>query len=113
MKTTIDACVGRRDNGCTEESVEETLDSARRILADVSSVLETEVERLFHAEVDSVDEARIRTVMDLIKQTQAAVLRVLDIRQKLGADPAHPEHRTLDLEAARAEIASRLARLAE
>ena len=94
------------------DSVDDTLASARKVFADVSAFLELEIDRLFDADVDPVDDARLARVMDLIKQNQSALLKVLEMRNRLGRDMAEDCSRMIDLEAARDEIARRLARLA-
>jgi hypothetical protein len=110
----IDPRKGRPDGRTHEsgESVEETLESARRVFADVSRFLETEIDQLFRAEIDPEDEKRLSAVLDLIKQNQQALLKVLDMRHKLGRETETECRQFIDLEAARAEIDRRLARLA-
>ncbi|MGF1503117.1 MAG: hypothetical protein ACFBSD_15010 [Paracoccaceae bacterium] len=112
MRTTINDMVGRRGDTCTHETVDQTLDRARRIFADVAAFLELEIDRLFQSDVDPIDEARVDKVRDLIRQNQQALLKVLEIQQKLGRDTDAERRQMLDLEAARDEIARRLDRLA-
>jgi len=102
---------GRHSPGREEDDVEATLASARQIFADVSSFLEREIDRLKTRQTDDPD--RLRAVMDLIKQNQQALLRVLEMRAKLGREARAECSQMLDLESARAEIDRRLARLTE
>lgn len=114
MRTTIDALVGRRGDVCDAETVEETLESARKIFADVSHVLKSEIERLYAMEIDPDDAAereRIKTIQDLIKQNQSALRTVLEMRNRLGHNTAEEKQRMIDLEAAREEIMRRIDRL--
>ena len=112
MTTMIDPRKGRRDASGPEQDLEETLASARRIFADVAAFLELEIDRLFALDVDE-DAGRLTRVMDLIRQNQQALIKVLEMRHRLGRETARECHQMIDLEAARAEIESRLARLAE
>jgi len=112
VTTTIDPRKGRHPSRREGRDVDDTLASARRIFADVSAFLELEIDRLFAVDVDPVDENRLKTVLDLIRQNQQALLKVLEMRQKLGRELAPDCRQMIDLEAARAEIESRLARLA-
>lgn len=112
MGTTINDLIDRRGGVRAAEDVEKTLESARRVFADVSAFLELEIDRLFEIEHDEIDDDRIKRVTALIRENQRALLTVLDIEAKLGRDTSAARAQMLDLEDARAEIESRLARLA-
>ena len=112
MTRTIDLREGRRGGPADGEDVERTLQRARQIFADVAGFLEHEIDALFAVDGDPLDEDRIRAVMELIRQNQQALLKVLDIQARLGRDPSREAATLIDLEAARAEIHSRLDRLA-
>lgn len=110
MRTTIDAKVGRRGGAYSVEELENTLNRARKLLADTSALLELEIDRLFRSDLNEDESVRLDTVMGLIKQTQKAMQTVLDIEVKYGLAPFDARN-TLDLEAARAEILERLRRV--
>lgn len=113
MPPTVNDLVGRRDaaHGCA--NTEEVIGQARHVFADVSAMLRSETEKLFETEVDDLDEKRITRIADLIRQTQKALMMVLEIEAKLGHDTDHSRRQMLDLTDAKAEIARRLARLAK
>ena len=93
--------------------MEATLARAQKLFADVARFLESEIDRQFDAEIDAADEARIKTVKNLIHLNQQALLKVIEIEARLGQDLAAAHGaQALDLEAARVEIERRLARLA-
>lgn len=110
MRTTINQRVGRRGGAYPVEELENVLNRARKLLADISAVLELEIDRLFGVEFDADDTEREKQIKALIAQTQRAWQTVIEIEAKhgLSAYDGRPE---LDLEAARAEILERLGRL--
>lgn len=110
VRTTIDAEVGRRGGAYSVEDLENTLNQARKLLADTMALLELENERFFKTELDKDDKAHLDQVMDLIKRVQKAMQTVIDIELKHGLAPFDARQQ-LDLEAARAEILERLRRL--
>ncbi|MEM7422498.1 MAG: hypothetical protein AAF334_02185 [Pseudomonadota bacterium] len=110
MRTSINDFVDRRGGAYTREELDNVLDRARRLLADLSAQLEHESDRLFGVELDEADEARIKTVRGLIAQVQKAMQTVIDIELKAGLSPS-PGAGALDMEAAREEIIGRLSRL--
>lgn len=114
MGTTINDLIGRRGGVRDVQDLDETLEDARRLFADVSAFLELELDRLFDIEVEgeSLDEGRYKVVTDLIRQNQKALMMVLEIKAKLGRDTASDRARLVDLDDAREEITRRLARLA-
>lgn len=112
MRTTIGDIAGRRGDACAEASVEETLAKARKLFADVAAFLELEMDRLWGTEIEREEEDRLRAMRALIVENQKAMRTVLEIEAKLGCETARREAHKLDLEAARAEIERRLARLA-
>ena len=110
VRTTIDEQIGRRGGAYTTEELENTLNRARKLLADTLALLELENERFFKTELDKNEKAHLDTVMDLVKRTQKAMQTVIDIEVKYGLSP--DKHLSqLDLEAARVEILDRLGRL--
>ena len=110
MRTTIDEQIGRRGGAYTKEELENTLNRARKLLADTLALLELENERFFKTELDTDEKAHLDTVMDLVKRTQKAMQTVIDIEVKYELSP-HNARSQLDLEAARVEILDRLGRL--
>ena len=110
MRTTIDEQIGRRGGAYTKEELENTINRARKLLADTLALLELENERFFKTELDTDEKAHLDTVMDLVKRTQKAMQTVIDIEVKYGLSPDN-SHNQLDLEAARVEILDRLGRL--
>ena len=110
MRTTIDEQIGRRGGAYTKEELENTLNRARKLLADTLALLELENERFFKTELDTDEKAHLDTVMDLVKRTQKAMQTVIDIEVKYEISP-HNARSQLDLEAARVEILDRLSRL--
>ncbi|WP_249578503.1 hypothetical protein [Thermohalobaculum sediminis] len=116
---------GRRCRACADESTEvrSTLRHARRIFASLARELEAETRRLRKraregapddGETDRKAEERLKIVADLANRTQKAWQTVNEIEVKLmkAAEADVPGRTVIDLEAARAEIARRLDRLA-
>lgn len=107
---------GRQVRARADESTEvrSTLRHARRIFADLARELEAETDRLWGVARDEGDEARLKLVLDLAQRTHKAFQTVNEIEVKLikAEDIAVPGRNVIDLEAARAEIARRLDRLA-
>jgi hypothetical protein len=113
VTTTVQALIGRKDASAEDETIKQTLVKARRIFADVSAFLELEIDRLFTLDLEREDADRTKRIVALIRDNQKALLMVLEIETKLGrGSDAGAMQQFLDLEAARDEIASRLARLA-
>jgi hypothetical protein len=110
VRTTIDEQVGRRGGAYSVEDLENTLNQARKLLADTMALLELENERFFKTEFDKDDKDHLDTVMDLIKRVQKAMQSVIDMELKYGLSPFDARQQ-LDLEAARAEILERFRRL--
>ncbi len=110
MGTTIDAKVGRRGGAYSVEELENTLNRARRLLADTMALLELENEKFFKTELEDDEKAHLDEVVKLIKQTQRAMQTVLDIEVKYGLSPLESGQQ-LDLEAAREEILERFDRI--
>lgn len=111
MRTSIDRKVGRAGGAYPVEELENTLNRARKLLSDISAVLELEIDRLFGIEFDEDDKEREKQIKTLIGQAQKAWQTVIDIEVKYGLTPCDARSH-LDLEAARAEILERLGRLA-
>ena len=110
MRTTIDEQIGRRGGAYTNEELENTLNRARKLLADTLALLELENERFFKTELDTDEKAHLDAVMDLVKRTQRAMQSVIDIEVKYNLSPCNSRNQ-LDMEAARVEILDRLSRL--
>lgn len=110
MRTTIDAKVGRRGGAYSVEELENVLNRARKLLADISALLELEVDRLFEVELGEDEGVRLKAVTDLIRQTQKAMAMVMEIEVKYGLSPFEARAE-LDLEAAREEILERFRRI--
>ncbi|MGF1445586.1 MAG: hypothetical protein ACFBRM_05230 [Pikeienuella sp.] len=96
-----------------EKRLAETLTRAHRLFDELAEFLETEIHALLELRVEDHDEGRIKTVKNLIQLSQQALLKVIEIETKISDSEAPKAARTLDLEAARAEINRRLARLAD
>ena len=109
MRTTINERVGRRGGACSKEDIENVLQDARRLLADANALLQLEIEKLFATEFEDTDEKRIKDLNTLVQQAQTALGRVLDLQAKTGVR-LETGVSALDLEAAKDEILSRLAR---
>lgn len=107
---------GRQDRECADESttVRSTLKHARRIFADLAKAMEAETDRLQFSAATAETEDRLKIVNDLMSRLQKASQQVIDIELRLmkTEDAAVPGRNVIDLEAARAEIARRLDRLA-
>jgi len=110
LRTTINDLVDRRGGAYRAEELEDVLNRARKLLADISALLELEIDRLFAAEVDSDNKERIEKAKDMIRQTQKAMAMVLEIEAKAGLSML-ADRNAMNLEAARDEILRRLARL--
>jgi len=83
----------------------------RGLLADTEALLELELERLRAEEFDETDKTRLKELSDFVGKLQKLLRDILDTQAKVA------EHRQFDaialnLEAAREEVLSRLARLA-
>jgi hypothetical protein len=90
------------------------LDRARKLFAGLARSLEGEINRLETALNDEPDIARSRSLIETIRMNQKALLLVLDQEARLpGGDTLRPGQDVIDLAEARAEVARRLARLAE
>lgn len=113
MGRTVNDLVDRRGGVREAQDTDGVLARARRLFADVSAMLELELEALLALEVEALDEKRMRAVTDLIRQTQKALMMVLEIEAKLGLDTSGARRQLIDLDDAREEITRRLARLAE
>lgn len=103
----------RRGDADARAEIQKVLARARMILANTSALLELETDRLFEMYESDPEPDRMKAVSALIRETQKAMMMVVDIEAKLlsrrldSDDPG-----LIDLEAARREIESRLARLA-
>ena len=86
---------------------------ARRLFARLARALDDEIERLSRLNTADPDEVRVKAVADLIRDTQRALMTVLDFENRLARRDPGEDDGVLDLEAARAEITGRLARLAQ
>jgi hypothetical protein len=91
-----------------------TFDRARKLFAGLSRSLEGEIFRLEAALDDEADSGRIKSLHELIRQSQKALQTVLDQEVRLAREGARqrPGDGVIDLAEARSEIARGLARLA-
>lgn len=87
------------------------MQSARKLLADTCVLLELQIEKLTDAKTDVDDRVQAQSLEDLITKFRKSLTLALDIRGKALA-AGFSDKPELNLEAARAEIESRLARLA-
>lgn len=88
------------------------LNSARKLLADLSLSLEGEIERLKALMRDETGTTDGKALIETLRQNRKALQTVLDQRAKFGdAEGGRPGREVIDLGEARAEIARRLARL--
>ena len=112
--TTTGGSAGR-PNGAGAEVADERvrLACARGLFARAAEALDRQL-RALSAEADAgAERERIKTIETLIREAQRALLVVLEFEAKLDRREPEEAEGGLDLEAARAEIARRLARLAE
>jgi len=111
VRTTDD--VGRW-GGATADAAAEKLPAyatARRLFARLMRSLEGEIDRLEAALECDDDPERIRSLSDLIRTNQKALLNVLEFEAKHSGRTGQPNGEAIDLAAARDEVARRLARL--
>lgn len=112
MRTTDDLgrWGGAPEGGAAAEP--SVLNSAQKLLADLSRSLEGEIERLKALMRDETSGTDFSGLMKTIQMNQKALLTVLTQRTKLDeAEDGRPGREVIDLAEARAEIARRLARL--
>ena len=100
---------GRSGDEFVEERQKKTLENARRILADASEFLEDRVDSLKELKAGSEDMGKVKELKRLILEMNSAWRTLLEVQSK--TDATMPDAAILDLEAARAEIERRLARL--
>lgn len=86
---------------------------AQRLFARLADALEGEIERLSGRLRANRNKSRAKAMSELIRETQRALMMVLDFEAKLDRRGPGDVDGALDLEAARAEITGRLDRLAE
>jgi len=91
------------------------LERARKLFARLSARLDEEIDRLDAAIQTECETNRTRELSELVRQYQKVLTTVLELEAKLEreAEYARPGKDLIDLDQARAEIARRLARLAE
>lgn len=111
VSTTINEIVDRRGGAYSEDELEDVLNRSRKILADISALLDLEVERLFEMPVDSLSDDQIKQIRGLIAQTQKGMQQILDIETRAGLHML-VGGRELDLDQAREEVLRRIARIA-
>lgn len=85
---------------------------ARRVFARAAEALDREVQGLAAPPGGGLDRERIKPIETLVREAQRALLILLEFEAKLDRREADQTDGALDLEAARAEITGRLARLA-
>ena len=108
MGTTINEGVDRRGGADSGDDIDVILRNSLKILADSSIYLEQCLERLKEDERGAEDEEARNTFRESIQKTKSSCRQVLDLWAK--ANSAKLTVAPLDLEAARAEIESRLDR---
>lgn len=86
---------------------------ARRLFVRLAEGLDAEIGRLARLRSAGAKAAGVKAMKDLIRDTQRALLTVLEFEMRLERRQPDAVEGALDLEAARAEITGRLARLAE
>ncbi|MFK7945435.1 MAG: hypothetical protein AB8B85_21355 [Paracoccaceae bacterium] len=109
MRTTISHQGNRRGGAQSGRGHEQILDDARTILADVSEFLKDRVAVLKDTRTEEVDSQEVKDLERLILEAQKTLRSALDLEAKLATTADHGP--VLNLEAARAEIESRLNRL--
>ena len=109
--------IGRWGGARTGEGTAEpsTLDRARKLFADLSCGLEGEIDRLQFVLETETEAGRIKALDELIRLNQKTLQTVLSLEARLESESQKPRpgRDVIDLAEARAEIARRLARLAE
>lgn len=109
MRTTINT-VDRRGGAHSTEEFDKILENARKILADASAYIELHLEELRRLEAGETDPENLKDLRNFVQEAHAAWRQVIDLRVKAGLGPATGP--VMDMEQARAEILSRLSRLA-
>lgn len=112
MGTTISDSVDRQGGACSKAELEDVLAKTRRVLADVSTKLEAEIDRLDFAIEGEKDDKRQTALKEMSESARKTFRTVVDIEAKLGLSLYREGPETLDLEAARVEILDKLAILA-
>jgi len=110
---TVNGSIDRQGGAVPAGSEGAVLARARRLFAEASAVLEREIADLSEISATALDETRIKAIADLIRHTQKALMMTLEIEARLAREANGAGQTSLDLDDARAEIARRLARLAE
>ncbi|MEM1299943.1 MAG: hypothetical protein AAGH68_11770 [Pseudomonadota bacterium] len=109
MRTTITPQGDRRGGVLEDRDHDQILDDARAILADLSAMLKEHIDELKTLKSTELDDIVRKEIDDRTRTFSKSLSQVLDMESKVlarvGLTPA------LDLEAARAEIESRLDRL--
>lgn len=110
----IEAKAGRPESaGCDDAAEAISLVIARKLFSRLAQALDGEIERLARLIDTDPEESRIKDVSNLIRDTQRALLTVLDFQSRLGGRDSGEVDGALDLDAARDEIIGRIARLAQ
>ena len=109
MGKSTNEVTGRSGDEHVEDSQQKVLENARRVLADASEFLEDRVDTLREMKAGSEDSRTVKGLKDRIIELNAAWRTLLEVQSK--TDATMPDSAILDLEAARAEIERRLARI--
>ena len=87
------------------------VDTARRMFQRLVSALDSEIDRLSDQAAVEPDAKLVRDLTTQVREVHRALMIVLEHENRLQAQDPGPAGDALDLEAARAEIESRMARL--
>lgn len=109
MRTTISQTGDRCGGVQSERDQEQIIADARAILADVSDFLKGRIAVLKTTKTIEADQREIDDLTKLIREAQSSLQLVLKMESSIA--PGARLATALDLEAARAEIESRLNRL--
>ncbi|MEM6547199.1 MAG: hypothetical protein AAF713_05585 [Pseudomonadota bacterium] len=109
---TIDDGIGRRGDVSAEETQAEVLVRAQRLYAGLARRLEAELDTLQFGDFEELDEKAYKKVDILIRDNQRTMTLVLEQQAKLADMIGLRRAGDLDLDAARREVETRLARIA-
>ncbi len=110
VRTTINESVDRQGGAYSKKDLEKVMENACKILADASAFLDEHIEHLKQMKAEETNKEQVDELKKLVQSLQTSWRQVLDLQAKTGWTPLGVP--ALDLEAARAEIESRLNRYA-
>ena len=111
MRTNLNAEIAAIGSDRDAGDVEKTMGRFLSSLADTAALLDLEVEELWKTGTDSADPKRYEQLKGLIREANKLKAQIAEIEAKSGTDKLD-ETNAMNLEAARAEILRRFARLA-